>query len=392
MEIAVHFRIKSFIGLIIILSTNLIPSPAYAGKPVVRAVLFFSPSCSHCLEVMEEVLPPLVDKYKDQLDIVGINVTQQLGLELFDATMIRYKVPDNRAVFPALVVGDTILVGSYEIPQKFPRIIEEGLASGGIDWPDIPGLQQVLSAQSITLEDNTQIEQNDSDGSVLIENFLKDPVANSIALIVLLGMLICVFVVSYSYIKGSDSKFIQWHKGIIPLLSIVGLGVASYLSYVEITSSVAVCGPVGNCNSVQQSPYAHLFGIIPIGILGIAGYVAILASWLFREYGHPYWYKYCTLAIWGMAWFGVLFSIYLTFLEPFVIGATCAWCITSAIIMTLILLASTNSAKRALEIREVDIGTEEVDEVVFENQDILHLESEGENTDGTTNTLQGEDI
>ena len=37
------------------------------------------------------------------------------------------------------------------------------------------------------------------------------------------------------------------------------------------------------------------------------------------------------------ALFGVLFSIYLTFLEPFVIGATCAWCITSAIIMALIL-------------------------------------------------------
>jgi len=35
-----------------------------------------------------------------------------------------------------------------------------------------------------------------------------------------------------------------------------------------------------------------------------------------------------------MAWFGVLFTIYLTFLEPFVIGATCMWCITSAILMT----------------------------------------------------------
>ena len=48
-----------------------------------------------------------------------------------------------------------------------------------------------------------------------------------------------------------------------------------------------------------------------------------------------------------MAWFGVLFSIYLTFLEPFVIGATCAWCITSAIVMTLIFWVSTGPAKQA---------------------------------------------
>jgi uncharacterized membrane protein len=35
-----------------------------------------------------------------------------------------------------------------------------------------------------------------------------------------------------------------------------------------------------------------------------------------------------------------MFSIYLTFLEPFVIGATCIWCLTSAVIITLIMLLS----------------------------------------------------
>ena len=40
------------------------------------------------------------------------------------------------------------------------------------------------------------------------------------------------------------------------------------------------------------------------------------------------------LAMVGMTWFGILFSIYLTFLEPFVIGATCVWCLTSAVVTT----------------------------------------------------------
>lgn len=46
----------------------------------------------------------------------------------------------------------------------------------------------------------------------------------------------------------------------------------------------------------------------------------------------------------------VLFSIYLTFLEPFVIGATCAWCLTSAILMTALLWLSITPARRALSV------------------------------------------
>ena len=38
-----------------------------------------------------------------------------------------------------------------------------------------------------------------------------------------------------------------------------------------------------------------------------------------------------------MILFGMSFSIYLTFLEPFVIGATCMWCLSSAVIMLLLL-------------------------------------------------------
>lgn len=34
-------------------------------------------------------------------------------------------------------------------------------------------------------------------------------------------------------------------------------------------------------------------------------------------------------------------TIHLTFLEPFVIGATCAWCLTSAVVMTLLLWTTT---------------------------------------------------
>ena len=64
---------------------------------------------------------------------------------------------------------------------------------------------------------------------------------------------------------------------------------------------------------------------------------------------------------------GVLFSIYLTFLEPFVIGATCAWCITSAIIMTLIFLASTGPAIESLKLQD-GFGDEDYEDDDIDNQ------------------------
>jgi uncharacterized membrane protein len=116
-----------------------------------------------------------------------------------------------------------------------------------------------------------------------------------------------------------------------------------YLSYVETQSVEAVCGPVGDCNTVQQSRYATLFGFLPVGVLGLLGYLGMLAAWLARKY-LPNLAKPADLAFFGMAFFAVLFSLYLTYLEPFVIRAVCIWCLTSAVIVTLLLLLGTPPA------------------------------------------------
>ncbi|MGB6421059.1 MAG: vitamin K epoxide reductase family protein, partial [Anaerolineales bacterium] len=359
---------------------------AYADTPVVHAVLFYSQTCGYCHKVITEVLPPLVEKYGEQLPIICVDVTYEEGHNLYQAAIVRYEIPDHRYGVPTLIVGDTVLVGSGEIPAQFPVIIEDGLSDGGIDWPDIPGLHEILIAQGLdsskdgsnepiqeesatsteALNDlspseeevanikNSQGEQSQSNvlslneqpvsfSSLLVYRFTSDLYGNILAVIVLLGMITSVIGVGYRYIKGSEKSKVKWPIWAIPVLSIIGLIAAIYLSYVEITSTEAFCGPVGNCNTVQDSPYAHLFGIIPIGVMGIAGYLTIIALWLVQQYGSKSYIKFSTVAIWSLAWFGVLFSIYLTFLEPFVIGATCAWCIGSAIVMTLILWATTET-------------------------------------------------
>ena len=86
--------------------------------------------------------------------------------------------------------------------------------------------------------------------------------------------------------------------------------------------------------------------------MGLIGYVAIFIGWIAWQYGPTIIQKWAAISIWGMCIFGVLFSIYLTFLEPFVIGATCMWCISSAVLMIILLLVSTPAAQQALAISE----------------------------------------
>ncbi|MFT3890805.1 MAG: vitamin K epoxide reductase family protein [Anaerolineales bacterium] len=141
----------------------------------------------------------------------------------------------------------------------------------------------------------------------------------------------------------------DWYKWTVPLSVIGGLTVAGYLTFVEATGTPVVCGPsLHGCIDVQNSRYAVLFGILPVGMLGLAGYIGIVVSWLAWQYGPRSIQRMAVLALWGMCVFGVLFSAYLTFLEPFVIGATCMWCISSAVLMIILLLVSTPSAQEAM--------------------------------------------
>jgi uncharacterized membrane protein len=173
-----------------------------------------------------------------------------------------------------------------------------------------------------------------------VERFSQDLVGNFLSVLVLLGMLASLIAIVYRFVKKPAQSVAVANHWAVPLLAVIGLGVASYLSFVEITQTEAVCGPVGDCNVVQSSQYARLFGLIPVGLIGMFGYALILVFWLAGHYGPETWRRPASLAVLGLALFGLLFMVYLTFLEPFVIGATCAWCLTSAVIMTLIAWSS----------------------------------------------------
>jgi len=365
--------------------------PVAADTPVVRAVMFYSPSCGHCHYVISEVLPPLMEKHGEQFEIVGVNTADPGGQALYQAAIAQFNIPQQRRGVPTLVIGDVVLVGSYEIPEQLPGLIEEYLAEGGMDWPAIPGLVEALAASAATPEPETPetppLEQDTpfptvpataatpvakattpaataaptamspsvipgivTDDDDWFTRFARDPLGNSISVLVLIGMLISVVYQGLVLTREPGAATAQRWSWATPPLVVLGLIVAGYLAYVETQQVAAVCGPVGDCNAVQQSEFALLFGFLPIAVLGLIGYVGIGAAWAVARFGSGRWAPLAKLALVGMAWFGMAFSIYLTFLEPFVIGATCAWCLTSALVMTLLFWLIAPLARPALAV------------------------------------------
>lgn len=325
-------RSRLLIISILLLASLVVPmAPAAAQAPVVRAVLFYSPTCPVCHEIMGEVLPPLIEQYGDRLQIVNVDVTTPLGQRFYQEAIRLFQITENRTGVPTLVVGSIVMVGRYEIPDYFPTMIETGLAADGFDWPEIPGLAAEIGAgafQFFGQEGSFGYEVN------FWERFNQDPLANSLSVIVLAGMLYSLYRMLGFYYRSGRKKTPEFPDWVIPVVALIGLGVAVYLSFVEVSHAEAFCGPVGDCNLVQQSKYSRLFGVIPIGMMGMVAYVVLLGAWIVQRYGSDELRQQAIRLMWLVTVGGILFSIYLTFLEPFVIGATCIWCIASALVMT----------------------------------------------------------
>jgi len=324
-------------------ATAVAPSPTHAQeKPTVQAVMFWMEGCGHCVWVKENVLPPLAAQYGDQWQLELIELTNAEEFDhLFDLGAA-LGIPRETIGVPFLLIGligDAVLIGSDQIPAELPGLIERHLAAGGVGWPQAPGLEWFLPELATAVPATTAVPlftpatatQPARDGFLL-------------AVMILIGM---VLALGYTAVRLWQARQGQiknpppaWGQTALPILAVIGLGVAAYLAYVETQAVAAVCGPVGDCNAVQTSAYAYLFGI-PIGVLGVLGYIAILAAWAWGKWQGD---QRAALALLAMSAFGVLFSIYLTYLEPFVIGAVCAWCLTSAVVMTLLLVASVETA------------------------------------------------
>ena len=326
--------------------------------PVVQSVMFFSPTCGHCELVINEHLPVIFEQYGGEpvvlfddtipseevvfyqmtngtLEILLVDASVEIGAIMFGEDSERLGI--DSAGVPRLDIEDIYLVGSEQIPTEFPGIIEKGLASGGIPWPDVPGLEAALATipGSSGVEQPTTDETADDSSEALLaaenesigDKIGRDPLGNGLAILVLAGLLASLVLVPVLVHRGSLRDGPAW---VVPVLAVIGLGVSLYLGSVETSGVEAVCGPVGDCNAVQQSSYASILGV-PIGVLGAIAYGGLIVGWIVTRVSKGRTADIAAFLVALTAFGGTVFSVYLTFLEPFVIGATCMWCLTSAL-------------------------------------------------------------
>ncbi len=348
---------------------------AQSNEPRVQAVLFYSPTCPHCHVVINELLIPMNKEYGEKLQVVGIDITTPDGQKLYDTAVAHYQITADRIGVPTLIIGKTVLVGSGEIPEQFPSLVKNYLAGRGIGWPDIPGLSELIAAQApptptatpapltpaptftavaITMPTRTPtttiIKQETPPSAPIIgQNDLPlteeetppaDPLGLGLGTIILLGISGAWLYATWQMMRHYTRLFHYVAidpMGLIPILSVVGLVVAGYLAYVEISHVKAVCGPIGACNVVQASPYAKIFGM-PVAILGMVNYIAIIILWGGQKFLKPPLAHLAMLGLIILTYSGTIFSIYLTLLELVVIQAVCAWCMSSAVISAMLML------------------------------------------------------
>jgi uncharacterized membrane protein len=115
----------------------------------------------------------------------------------------------------------------------------------------------------------------------------------------------------------------------IAALAAMGLAISVYLTYVHYAGIEPVCSSISNCERVQTSEYADLMGV-PVAVLGIVGYAAILVSLRMRV---------DVTAL--LSYLALAFSAYLTWAEVFKIDAICQWCVASALITLAIAVLAT---------------------------------------------------
>jgi uncharacterized membrane protein len=121
-------------------------------------------------------------------------------------------------------------------------------------------------------------------------------------------------------------------------LSSLGVFISGYLVTKRFTGGSLACTRWAQCDVVSNSVYSQFYGV-PVAVIGLAGYLVLLALALAVFWTEGRAQRWTLLLSFVLSLGGVGFSIYLTYLEIYVIEALCAWCVASAIVIALLAIS-----------------------------------------------------
>jgi uncharacterized membrane protein/protein-disulfide isomerase len=160
-------------------------------------------------------------------------------------------------------------------------------------------------------------------------------------------------VVSKTYNQGVSHVTLN---RILIILGILGIYVAGVLTGMHFFEVDIPCTAGGGCATVARHPSSYLLGQ-PVALFGLLGYLFLTALAITRAFFVDKFFRPLTLAGYLASAFGMIFSLYLQYISLTQIGATCVWCMTSAIVMvaTFVVYTMLFSKVTSVETPEVPV-------------------------------------
>ena len=138
----------------------------------------------------------------------------------------------------------------------------------------------------------------------------------------------------YAAALRSDQRL----KLISIVMAVIGLADSIYLTWIKLANATASCAGIGDCDAVNSSPYAEFAGI-PIALFGAGAYLVMLLL-LLLENKSEFIADNGPMGVLLISLAGVLYSIYLTYVEIAILHAICPYCVVSAVVITVILIVA----------------------------------------------------
>jgi uncharacterized membrane protein len=139
-----------------------------------------------------------------------------------------------------------------------------------------------------------------------------------------------------------SSSAISWTYLIAALVSLIGLADAIYLTIQHITGASLRCTVISGCSEVLSSPYAQV-GSIPLAALGAAAYFVVFSLAILAAFRYPLVKLFLKILL------GIMFlmTLWLLYLQAFVIHHFCQYCLLSAAVtITLSAIVFLSSVKK----------------------------------------------
>ncbi len=121
--------------------------------------------------------------------------------------------------------------------------------------------------------------------------------------------------------------------------SALGLAVSIYMTAYKLLDNDAMCLGSGDCATVNASPYSEIYGF-PVAAVGVLGYLAILVLLLLEKRSNKFFAENAPLGVFGLSVGGFAFTLYLVYLEIYIIKALCPFCVASQVTMTILFVLS----------------------------------------------------